>query len=62
MKENKLNIFMQWISKNYCEIYSEIYEYIYRKAGYKKYSSLKFILKFNTDLSNFIEDVKNHRI
>ena len=45
MKEERLSIFMRWISENYCSIYSEIYEHIYKKAGYKKYSSLKFILK-----------------
>ena len=36
----KLSIYMNWIYENYCDIYSEIYEYIYRKAGYKKYTTL----------------------
>jgi hypothetical protein len=62
MKNEKLNVFMKWISINYCEIYSEIYEYIYRKAGYKKYTSLEFVLKFNTDLTEFVKMVKSHKI
>jgi hypothetical protein len=45
----KLSEYMRWISENYCEIFSEIYEYVYKKAGYKKYSSLKFILKLNNE-------------
>ena len=36
MKEEMLYIFMLWISENYCVIYSDIYEYIYEKAIYKK--------------------------
>lgn len=59
MREEKLCLFMKWISENYCSIYSEIYEYIYKKAGYKKYSSLYFVLKLNTDLSEFVKSVKN---
>lgn len=59
MKEDMLFIFMTWISVNYCEIYSDIYEYIYEKAGYKKYSCLDFILQLNTDLPEFVNLVKN---
>ena len=58
----KLYLFIKWISENYCSIYSEIYEYIYKKAGYKKYSSLDFILKLNTDLSEFVNLVKNGKL
>jgi hypothetical protein len=59
MKEYKLSIFMGWIANNHCAIYSQIYEFIYRKAGYKKYSSVKFVMKFNTDLSEFVKMAKN---
>ena len=45
MSEEKLSLFMKWISEKYCSIYSEIYEYIYKKTGYKKYSSLDFVSK-----------------
>ena len=53
MKDKKLCLFMKWISENYCSIYGEIYEYIYKKAGYKKYTSLDFALKLNTDLIKY---------
>lgn len=59
MANEKLSIYMKWISENYCEIYSEIYEYIYRKAGYKKYTSLEFELKLNTDLKDIITMIKS---
>lgn len=62
MKKEKLCVFMKWISENYCSIYSEIYEYIYDKAGYKKYTTLEFVLKFNTDLTEFVNMVKNKKI
>ena len=62
MSDKKLSLFMKWISEEYCEIYSDIYEYIYEKAGYKKYSSLDFILKLNTDLTEFVDLVKNSKI
>jgi hypothetical protein len=45
MKESKLSVYMKWLSNNYCGIYSDVYEYVYRKAGYKNYSSNIFILK-----------------
>jgi hypothetical protein len=62
MKEDRLFIFMSWISENYCEIYSDIYENIYEKAGYKKYSTLDLILKLNTDLSEFVNLVKKGKL
>lgn len=62
MYDKKLSFFMKWISEEYCNIYSDIYEYIYEKAGYKKYSSLDFILKLNTDLTEFVDLVKNSKI
>ena len=62
MSEEKLSLFMKWISENYCSIYSEIYEYIYIYAGYKKYSSLDFVLKLNSDLSEFVDLVKNGKL
>lgn len=62
MKNDKLSIFMKWISKNFCNIYCEIYEYIYEKAGYSKYSTLQFILYFNTNLTEFVKMVKNIKI
>jgi hypothetical protein len=62
MVNEKLSIFMKWISENYCEIYSEIYEYIYRKAGYKKYTTLEFELKFNTNLLNFVNMIKSGKL
>ncbi len=62
MREEKLSVFVGWISENYCSIYSEIYEYIYKKSGYKKYSSLKFVLKLNTDLTEFVNLVKNGKL
>lgn len=43
----KLNIFMYWISRRHCEIYSYIYEYVYKKAGYKEYISNTFSLYLN---------------
>ena len=58
MKEKKLCDYMRWISENYCTVYSEIYEYIYKKAGYKKYSSLKFTLRLKSDLSEFVNMIK----
>jgi hypothetical protein len=62
MKDERLSIFMRWISENYCSIYNEIYEHIYKKAGYKKYSSLKFMLKLKTDLTEFVNLVKSGKI
>jgi hypothetical protein len=62
MKEDKLSNFMSWIFDNHCNIYTDIYEYIYRKAGYKKYTSLKFVLILNTDLTNFVNLVKNGKL
>lgn len=62
MSEEKLSLFMKWISENYCSIYSEIYEYIYKKSGYKKYSSLDFVLKLNSDLSEFVDLLKNGKL
>jgi len=62
MKNEKLCIFMKWISDNYCDIYSEIYKYIYEKAGYKKYTTLNFELKLNTNLSDFVNMVKNGKL
>lgn len=62
LKEEKLSVFLKWISENHCSIYSEIYEYIYKKSGYKKYSSLNFVLKLNTDLTDFINMVKNGKL
>lgn len=62
MREEKLSGFMKWISENHCSIYSEIYEYIYRKSGYEKYSSLEFVLELNTDLTGFVNMAKNGKI
>ncbi len=62
MREERLCEFMRWISENYCSIYSEIYEYIYVISGYKKYSSLDFTLKLDTDLTEFVNMVKSGKL
>jgi hypothetical protein len=58
-KNEKLCVFLKWISENYCSIYSEIYEDIYKKAGYKKYTTLEFVLRLKTDLKEFVDMVKS---